>query len=82
MHYSRRKELRWHMMWKDNLVLHKSKSCFNFFVQVLAFTKSLLLMYQLISMSRYNQFSPSMGSSDTWSDNHGNKLFFMCTPLK
>ena len=39
-------------MWKDNFVFYKSKCYFIIFVQVLAFTKSLVPSYQHISLTR------------------------------
>ena len=59
-------------MWTDNLVFYKSKS-YLIFVQVLAFTKRLLV-YQQNSITRYILTvwtRPSMGLSDTWSDDYG-----------
>ena len=48
------------------------------FAQALAFTKSLLLVYQLVYFDGRDQFNPSIGSSDTRSDNCGQTNSYLC----
>ena len=62
-------------MWTDNLVFYKKKSCLLFFVQVLAFTKSILI-YQQTSITRYILTARTSSTHQcvrviAWPDNYG-----------
>ena len=69
-------------MWKDNFVFYKSKSYL--FCTSIGVLKKLSPRLSTNLYDCRNQFSTSMGSSDTWSDKYSQirKLIFMCTPLK
>ena len=62
-------------MLTDNYVFIKSKSYLNFCTSTGIHKKPSPRLstnvYSLVYFDRRDQFNPSMGSSDTWSDNYG-----------
>ena len=58
-------------MWADNLVFYKSKSYLIFYKYWRSQKTSRLStnLYNQVYFDCRDQFNPSMGSSDTWSDN-------------
>ena len=63
-------------MLPDNRVFYKSKSYLIFFCTSIGIHKrpsprSLTNLYNLVYFDCRDQFNPSKGSSETWSDNYG-----------